>query len=582
MTISTTWDGGPLPGGSFSAPLRTTIAALFSLGSGTPTYTRATTAAVETFEGQIVQVLSNEARFQGARRVANTLLATEAINGASWTSTGAPIVTSGVTDPNGGTAAFTYTNTTGGVEGRYQAITTVVGHTYAGTWSVRRRTGTGSIYLRNINNVSVDITAVVTSSWQRFNTTTTATGTTGFSYILISTLGDAVDVAFPQIEDVTGQSNQNPSEYVSVGVLSAPYHGAGVDGVKNFNTLNGNTVASNVVTEATGAAIVAGAPGVAATAPVDANGPYGEYADPAQTDVLGTTDAIRRTMADAGWVASNVTKGTTTGVDGTTASAATLTASAGNGTVLYTTVLGAAIRTYSALVKRVTGTGTVNITGDNGVTWTAITLTSAWQPFYFTTASAANPVVGFRIVTNTDAIAVDFNTLVAGSNKFPLPTPVNVNQTATVLQYVSAGNVPTNNFTVYGEVIWPVIQPAGNYYLWSSYVDANNSTSVLWDGTNLVARRRIGGTSHDATIAFSPTANTRAKWAATFSSTAGTQIYLNGTAGTADATTTACQIGANFQVGADGNGANQPYASTPNDRIWATVLSSSQCAALTT
>ena len=315
---------------------------------------------------------------------------------------------------------------------------------------------------------------------------------------------------------------------------------------------------------------------------MDANGPYGEYADPAQTDALGTTAAIRRTMADAGWVASNVTKGTTTGVDGTAASAATLTATAGNGTVLYTTVLGAAVRTYFALVKRVTGTGTVNITGDNGVTWTPITLTSAWQPFYFTTASAANPVVGFRIVTNTDAIAVDFNTLVAGSNLFPYPAPVNVNQAATVDQYVSAGNVPTNDFTVYGEVIWPVIQPAGNYYLWSSYVDANNSTSILWDGTNLVARRRISGANNDATIAFSPTANTRAKWAATFSSTAGTQIYLNGTAGTADATTTACQIGANFQVGADGNGANQPYASVPNVRIWPVALSSGNLTTMTT
>jgi hypothetical protein len=36
-------------------------------------------------------------------------------------------------------------------------------------------------------------------------------------------------------EDVTGQSNQNPSEYVSCGVLAAPYYGAGVDGVQYFN-----------------------------------------------------------------------------------------------------------------------------------------------------------------------------------------------------------------------------------------------------------------------------------------------------------------------------------------------------------
>ncbi len=39
-----------------------------------------------------------------------------------------------------------------------------------------------------------------------------------------------------QIEDVTGQAIQTAGEYVSVGVLSAPWHGAGADGVKYFDT----------------------------------------------------------------------------------------------------------------------------------------------------------------------------------------------------------------------------------------------------------------------------------------------------------------------------------------------------------
>jgi len=41
-----------------------------------------------------------------------------------------------------------------------------------------------------------------------------------------------------QLENVTGQSNQNPSEYVSVGVLAAPYHGFGADGAKYFDYQN--------------------------------------------------------------------------------------------------------------------------------------------------------------------------------------------------------------------------------------------------------------------------------------------------------------------------------------------------------
>lgn len=58
------------------------------------------------------------------------------------------------------------------------------------------------------------------------------------------------------VEDVTQQSNQNPGEYVSVGTETGLYHGLGVDGIKAFDTQNGNTVdGSGVVTAASGTAI---------------------------------------------------------------------------------------------------------------------------------------------------------------------------------------------------------------------------------------------------------------------------------------------------------------------------------------
>jgi hypothetical protein len=52
-----------------------------------------------------------------------------------------------------------------------------------------------------------------------------------------------------QLEDVTGQSVQTPSEYVSTGVLnSTPYHGANVDGVKYFDTdINGIAIPENTL-----------------------------------------------------------------------------------------------------------------------------------------------------------------------------------------------------------------------------------------------------------------------------------------------------------------------------------------------
>ena len=56
--------------------------------------------------------------------------------------------------------------------------------------------------------------------------------------IYYNTIGarQIVDVLFggAQWEDVSGQSNQTPGEYVSTNVLSAPFHGSWCDGVKCF------------------------------------------------------------------------------------------------------------------------------------------------------------------------------------------------------------------------------------------------------------------------------------------------------------------------------------------------------------
>jgi hypothetical protein len=116
-----------------------------------------------------------------------------------------------------------------------------------------------------------------------------------------------------------------------------------------------------------------------------------------------------RNLTTASWSATNVTTAqTATGADGGANSATTLTASAGNGTVLQAITSASASRVFSAVVRRRTGTGTVEITQDNGSTWTAITLTTSFQRFTTSAQTLTNPTVGFRIVTSGDAIDVDF------------------------------------------------------------------------------------------------------------------------------------------------------------------------------
>jgi len=587
---------------SFGATLQTSLVPWWGLGISTPTFTRATTAYVQDWEGIYRLALSGESRFTGARVEQNLLKTTsEDFSNAIWlTDTGGTGTCSKTNNygiaPDGSQTAARVVATRGSGFGLLSNgsgdYTTAGSHTQVVSAWLKSNTGADqTITLSSRSGLNAADLVTITSEWKRFAVTRSHSNAGNGIYAGVYTSGDAsVDflIWHPMDQVVTSSlsaqgygnpTNKNPGEYVSVGVESAPsYHGANVDGVKCFDTLNGNTVASNVVTEATGAPITSAN---SSTLTTDTGGPFGEPDEPSQANVLGTTAAIVRTMSDAGWVASNVTKGTATGSDGIAAVAASLTATAGNGTVLYTTVLGAAVRTFSPRVRRKTGTGTVEITGDNGATWTGITLTADYQPFVFTTASAANPVIGFRIVTSADAIEVDWNMLVAGAVAPALPIPLNVTTAADVKQYVSAGNVPTNNFTLYGESQFPIVPPAGDYYLWGSYVDANNSTSVLWDGTNLIARRRIGGTSNDATIALSPTAGTVFKWAARFSSTTGTDIAVDGVIGTNDATSTACQIGTNFQINADGNGAGQPSGTTRNVRIYKTALSSARLEELT-
>jgi hypothetical protein len=131
-----------------------------------------------------------------------------------------------------------------------------------------------------------------------------------------------------------------------------------------------------------------------------------------------------RDLTDAAWVKTSVTAAKDAlGADAVASGATTLTASAASGTVLQTVTAASAQRTFSAYVRRVTGTGTIEMTMDNGTTWTAITLTSAYQAVRIPSVTNSNPVIGFRILTSGDAIAVDFTQLEAGAvNTSVIPT----------------------------------------------------------------------------------------------------------------------------------------------------------------
>lgn len=134
---------------------------------------------------------------------------------------------------------------------------------------------------------------------------------------------------------------------------------------------------------------------------------------------LAVTNLILRSreFTNAAWTATNVTVAQTSeGADGTANGAARVTATAANGTLLQALTLASASRTFSIYVRRVTGTGTVELTQD-GAAFTdrsGVISSTNWTQIILT-ATQANPTLGIRLGTNGDAVDVDFAQHEAGA-----------------------------------------------------------------------------------------------------------------------------------------------------------------------
>lgn len=279
--IALTADGRLITGGtSFDLPLVNMTSGVFTLtprsssGSSTPTYTRATAATTIDFEGLLKTCLSGEVRCLGGRRVENLI-------------------------PAAGTGSASL------------AVAAAKTMTLpAGDYVFSMGAGTGTATFSGTGGATGTLAANATNRTSVLKTITAGT------LIVTASVATLVDL---QTENVTGQANQNPASYVSNGVASVTspvYHGVGVDGVKVFTTLNGNTVASNVVTEATGLPITSAraecAGGVTAGV-VDAVGPVGYLAEGARTNLCLQSN----TFNNASWTSALGTlTQNTTGPDG--------------------------------------------------------------------------------------------------------------------------------------------------------------------------------------------------------------------------------------------------------------------------
>lgn len=146
----------------------------------------------------------------------------------------------------------------------------------------------------------------------------------------------------------------------------------------------------------------------------------------------GRTNVVlwSRDLTQAAWTPTNITTAKDqTGPDETANSASSILATAGNATILQAITLASSARFQTAYVKRLVGSGVINMTMDNGSTWTSIAVTSAWTRVSIPAQTLANPTVGFQIVTSGDKIAVD---LVQNENGTYSTSPIATTTTSSV------------------------------------------------------------------------------------------------------------------------------------------------------
>ena len=108
----------------------------------------------------------------------------------------------------------------------------------------------------------------------------------------------------------------------------------------------------------------------------------------------------------ATWTVTSLTPVTSKTAPDGTSTATEFTATAANAVLTqgYTAIAGS--YTFSVFLRRVTGSGDIQIAADNG-TWTTKVITGTWARYDVTqTVAAGSKTAGVRVVTDTDAIEV--------------------------------------------------------------------------------------------------------------------------------------------------------------------------------
>jgi hypothetical protein len=116
-----------------------------------------------------------------------------------------------------------------------------------------------------------------------------------------------------------------------------------------------------------------------------------------------------RDLTNAVWSGTTVTTAkNAVGADGVASGATTITATAASGTVLQALSHASQSRVFSAYIRRVSGTGAIQLTTNGGTNWDTVTISSLYTQVSCAAQTVASGTVGIRLAVSGDVIEVDF------------------------------------------------------------------------------------------------------------------------------------------------------------------------------
>jgi hypothetical protein len=248
-----------------------------------------------------------------------------------------------------------------------------------------------------------------------------------------------------------------------------------------------------------------------------------------------------RDLANAVWSGTTVmTEKNAVGADGVASGATTITATDASGTVLQALSHASQSRVFSAFIRRVTGTGAIQLTTNGGTNWDTVTITNNYTQVASVARTVASGTVGIRLAASGDVIEVDFT-----QGELALPTSPIATTSGTVtrnadvvnLSGAVSGCIGQTQGTIYVEVELTRFGVARLVF----HVNIGNTSQYfqLAQAANNAFQVLLANTSGNSTIITTSAFNTPGVYKIAFGYQSGNYaLYVNGNSvGTSNNTT---------------------------------------------